>query len=315
MSNGRGTATVAPRYDIWAPSPPLRPFIESFWFLHTAVRGQAPLEEIVFTDARADLMLCFGSPYVRRTIGPHAHTQVMRLSHLDAQRHYPVHIMQQGQIDLIGVRFRPGGLAAFLPLPLSEVAGLTLGLSEVFGPRGAELEMRLFDAAGDRRRQASLLNAFFMWRLDVRPMHALVMHMATTLDQQYGRATVSELSRTYGYSVRSVDRLFQQVIGLSPKFYSRVARFRHALHGLTQRPGVAWVDLAGAYGYYDQPHFIKEFAAMTGLRPEEYRARLDRYRASPPPNHVQFLQDALAQGRYAESSPATGLKEGLDDTR
>src|SRR5437588_2556306 len=103
---------VAPLYDIWGPSPPLRPFIECFWFLHTAVVGPAPLEEIVFTDARADLMLCFGSPYLRRNTGPHAQTQLMRVSHLDAQRRYPVHIIQHGQIDLIGVRFRPGGLAA-----------------------------------------------------------------------------------------------------------------------------------------------------------------------------------------------------------
>jgi AraC-like DNA-binding protein len=217
----------------------LRPFIECFWFLHTTVVESAPLEEIVFTDARADLMLCFGSPYLRRTIGPHAQTHLMRVSHLDAQRRYPVHIIHQGQIDLIGVRFRPGGLAAFLPLPMSEVAGVTLGLSDVFGPRGVELEARLFDAGGKRHRQVGLLNAFFMRRVDVRPVHTRVAHMATTIDRRHGRLTDGELSRTYGYSVRTMDRLFQQVIGLSPKFYTRVVRFRHALHGLTQRPALA----------------------------------------------------------------------------
>jgi hypothetical protein len=82
-----------------------------------------------------------------------------------------------------------------------------------------------------------------------------------------------------------------------------------------QRPALAWLDLACTYGYYDQSHFIKEFAAMTGLRPEEYRARLEHYRASPPPNHVQFLQDDFEQGRYDESSTPAGMKLGAGRLR
>jgi AraC-like DNA-binding protein len=218
----------------------------------------------------------------------------MHRSHIDAQRRYPVHIVQQGQINLVGVRFRPCGLAAFLPLPMSALQGLTLDLYSIFGPRGDELEHRLFDVAYNRHQQLSLLNEFFMRRLNVPPTHALVSDLATMIDRRYGQVTIRELGYTCGYSVRTVDRLFQEVMGLSPKFYARAMRLRHTLHGLVQYPATPWADLVGNYGYYDQPHFIKEFAALTGLRPEEYRTRVEHYRASPPPNHVHFLQDDLA---------------------
>jgi AraC-like DNA-binding protein len=217
----------------------------------------------------------------------------MAVSHLDAQRRYPVHIVQQGHIALIGVRFRPGGLAAFLPMPMSEIEGLTLDLPGIFGSTGLELEQRLFEAAGDRSLQATLLDGFFLRQVTVRPAHAVVAHMIATIDRHHGQMTVRDLSRTSGYSVRMVDRLFQRVVGLSPKFYSRVVRLRHTLHALVQHPAVPWADLAACSGYYDQPHFTKEFATLTGLRPEEYRPWVERHRRTPAPNHVQFVQDNL----------------------
>jgi transcriptional regulator GlxA family with amidase domain len=117
--------------------------------------------------------------------------------------------------------------------------------------------------------------------------------MIATIDRHHGQMRVRDLSRTSGYSVRMVDRLFAEVLGLPPKFYSRVVRLRQVLHGLVQHPAMPWADLAACSGYYDQPHFVKEFEVLTGLRPEEYRPWVERYRRAPAPNHVQFVQDTL----------------------
>src|SRR4051812_27050067 len=108
------------RYVVQFPVAPLRRFIECFWFLQAEIVPPARLEERIFTDARADIVLSFGSPSLRAHAGQPAPPQLMR-SNLDAQRRYPVRISQDGRIDLIGIRFRPGGLAAFLPMPLSEL--------------------------------------------------------------------------------------------------------------------------------------------------------------------------------------------------
>jgi methylphosphotriester-DNA--protein-cysteine methyltransferase len=104
-------------------------------------------------------------------------------------------------------------------------------------------QARLCDAAGERQRQVGPLNAFFLRLLEVRPAQALVAHMARAIDRQHGRLSVGELSRTYGYAVRTVDRLFQQVIGLSPTFYSRVRTLPHLLEIEVRRCGGVLVHL------------------------------------------------------------------------
>lgn len=280
-------------YVVYFPAAPLRQFIECFWFLRADVAPPGQLEENIFTDARADIVLSFGSPYLRFDASRQDRLQIMRVSNLDAQRRYPVRIVQQGQIDLIGIRFRPDGLAAFVPMPVGELDGLTLGLREVFGQPGVDLEGRLYEAAGEPRIQLELLNDFFLQRLEARTEHALVADIAVTIERHHGDITVQRLSHSYGYSVRTLDRQFQRVMGFPPKLYARIVRFRHALNRLVHDPAIAWADIVAAYGYYDQPHFIKEFEEFTGRQPEAYRAQLRRDGFPSAPNHVQFLQDNI----------------------
>ena len=265
-------------------------FIECFWFLRTEVSPPRQLEEHIFTDGRADFVLSFGSPYLRFRAGRQDQVQMVR-SNLDAQRRYPVNIVQQGHIDLIGVRFRPGGLAAFVRVPVSELDGLTLGLREVFGQAGDDLEQQLYEAAGRYDLQVRLLNGFFMDLLKVPDEHELVAHVAATIERQRGQVSVHALSDMYGYSIRTLDRQFQQVMGFAPKFYARTVRFRHALSFLVHNPTIEWAGIIANCGYYDQPHFIKEFVEFTGTQPEAYRARLWDDGVPSAPNYVQFLQD------------------------
>lgn len=278
-------------YAIYFPAAPLRQFIECWWFIQADLAPPAQLEEHIFADARADIVINFGSPYFRSISGSDAAPQVMALSNLDAQRRYPVHILQQGQINLVGIRFRPGGLAAFLPMPVGELDGLTLGLRDVFGQAGDDLEQALFLATGQHRVQVGLLDSFFLGRFKSGDEHTLVAHMAATIEQHNGNINVQVLGDTYGYSVRTLDRRFGQIMGFSPKLYARMVRFRQALNCLVRDPATSWAHLVTTYGYYDQPHFIKDFVEFTGTQPTAYRALLGNDGFTSAPNYVQFLQE------------------------
>jgi AraC-like DNA-binding protein len=276
-------------YDIRPPAHALQPYIECYWFLRARLPESHGLEEVVFTDARADLMFNFGDPYQRRVAGD-THSQVVRAPNLDGQRRRPVHISQAGAIDLVGVRFRPGGLAAFLPLPIHELADQVLDIRAMFGGAGDELAERLFEAVMPQR-QRPLLDHFFLARLQLRPEQRAVAALADRIERQHGRAPIAELSASYGYSIRTMDRMFQQTIGLSPKFYSRLVRFQGLLGSLVHQLDIRWADTIDAHGYYDQAHLIHEFRSFTGMRPEQYRAYLRQRAGTPAPNHVQFIQD------------------------
>ncbi len=271
-------------YRFYYPAEALRPFIQNYWMIGG---GVSALHETIFVDAQADMLFNFGCPYERRR--PGGSSALMTTSNLDGQREHPVSIVQTGAIDLIGVRFQPGGAAAFLPLPAREISNQTPALGDVFGRAACELESRLYDALAHPAKQVTLLDRFFLERLHLSTAHRYTLHLAAQLHTSGGGLSVRELSAEAGYSIRTVDRLFQQYMGISPKFYAQIVRFGAALERMAQ--GGSLADVAAISGYYDQPHFTKTFTAFTGQTPEQYRQELLARSAAPPPNLVQFLQE------------------------
>lgn len=276
-------------YQLFAPARPLQPFITSYWVFRAR---DAQLQENVFVDGQADLLFNFGCAYTRRYLNASDKSDLLGFSNLDAQRNYPVGIVQQGDIDLIAVRFRPGGLAAFLPLPSRELSNQALDVHAVFGAASRELENRLYDAAGDRAAKIRLLNTFFLRRLRLDTPYEFALYIARQIEAADGKIAIQELSSQVGYSIRTVDRLFRGWFGLSPKFYARIARFQRALKLLTRDPNISLMDVTLSCGYYDQSHLTKEFSDFTGQTPEQHRLHLLAKAAAPPPNLVQFLQEA-----------------------
>lgn len=276
-------------YHFHLPSLPLQPFIESYWFARAPAGQTMKLDESVFVDGKADMLFNFGVGYQRQYLDSSGYSETLTISNLDAQRNYPLTIHQQGSIDLVGIRFRAGGLSAFLPIPLNELTNLTVEIKQVFGAEIHELEGRLFEAARQPQEQARLLDTFFLRHL--RQTSDLARCVASRIEQCGGQVNLRQLSYEVGYSIRSVDRFFRQSYGFPPKFYARMIRFQRVLSLLSHNPQITLSDVALACGYYDQPHFTHEFTQFTSEKPEAYRAHLLARVAAPPPNLVHFLQD------------------------
>lgn len=277
-------------YRLAAPHSLLRPFIDNYWFFDALPGQSAVLEERIFVDARADLLFNFGCGYLRHSLADGGTKESLPRSNLDAQRRYPVLIEQCGDIHLVGVRFRAGGLAAFLPAPMYELSDLTLDVDSALGQAAGELEGRLYDAARDSEMQTALLDDFFLKRLTLPPAYDFCHFIAGRIEAAGGDVRLERLAREAGYSLRSIDRFFRAAFGVSPKFYARIIRFQRALTTLARQPEANLPNLALACGYYDQPHFAKEFSAFAGEAPGRYVDYLQSKRAAPAPNLVHFLQ-------------------------
>src|SRR5688572_20174561 len=104
-------------YRFALPALPLRLYIESYWFIRSGAAESMTLQENIFVDGRADILFNFGVGYQRRSSQDAADSS-LTFSNIDAPREYPVAIRQHGSVDLIGIRFRAGGLAAFVIVPL-----------------------------------------------------------------------------------------------------------------------------------------------------------------------------------------------------
>jgi transcriptional regulator GlxA family with amidase domain len=82
-------------------------------------------------------------------------------------------------------------------------------------------------------------------------------------------SVASVVART-GLTSRRFIASFRDEVGLTPKVFCRLSRFRHVIGTLESAPAIDWPAIALACGYFDQAHFIHDFRAFAGVSPTAY---------------------------------------------
>lgn len=85
-----------------------------------------------------------------------------------------------------------------------------------------------------------------------------------------GQVSLKEIYKRERVSARTLQRKFIERIGVTPKAYLRLIRFRSMMQFISTHPQVSWLDLTYQFGYYDQSHLIKDFKQYTGQCPQSF---------------------------------------------
>jgi AraC-like DNA-binding protein len=206
-----------------------------------------------------------------RLIEPHGAAN-FATTWLVGQQLGPIVTTQPDRHHVLGIRLRPAGAYALLAAPLRVVTGLVVELEDLVGAAVGELVERCRDAPSVAAR-FTVATRWLAARLASRPaVDPAIAWAAAEIEAHEGSVAIAELRRETGLSKARLSARFREQIGLTPKHYARVVRFRHALERL-ERGEAPLADVALAAGYYDQPHFNAELRALTGLTPREVAAR------------------------------------------
>jgi AraC-like DNA-binding protein len=176
-----------------------------------------------------------------------------------------------GPTCVMGIRLHPAGAYALLERPLSELSGLTADLQDLVGRASAELTEVCAGASSteERLRRAA---AWVAERVAQSPgVDPAIAWIASQIERCQGAVSISELRDRTGLTKTRLATAFREQIGVAPKLYARLLRFRHTLNLLNEGPG-SLADLACTAGYYDQPHMNAEFRELAGLTPREFLA-------------------------------------------
>lgn len=272
-------------YELTQPSGALSPFIDRYWMVRSAPAASYSLSVDVYVDGQADLVINFGAPY-RRVSAAGAVTEVPD-SVVDAQRTRPMVIRQEGVVSLVGVRFAPGGLAAFSPVGMADLTDRVVPMASVLGPDTAHLS-GVLEAAPTLEARAAALNAFFEGHRVHAESYELLRRVLAGLQAATDTPTVARVAREAGVSPRTLHRVFAHHVGLTPKFYLRVHRFQRALRRMMADPDVELGTVAAEFGFYDQSHLVREFRALAGGVPRGYRGYLPATGSDFAPNVVRY---------------------------
>jgi AraC-like DNA-binding protein len=186
-------------------------------------------------------------------------------------------------LSLIGAAFKAGGGYAFFGLPASELQGLSVPLDTFWGSSAQSLRDELLETHGSARR-FGILERYLVARLSGSPPPSALVRFALQQFQKPERCvSVAEVVAQTGISARRFIEEFRQQVGLAPKAFCRMHRFRQVLRRISRATEVDWADTALSCGYYDQAHFNHEFREFAGVSPSVYLAC-----RTASPNHLRI---------------------------
>lgn len=259
MSSGAPKGLVDPRgaahrlrLATYPPSPALAPFVEYFWVVQWDLTARAPQTQRVL-------------PY------PNAHL-------VFDQGRSAIHGVVRGAFDrtvsgagrVLGVRFHPGGLRPFIDRPLSAFTDQTLPLDTALKVGAQDAEQRVLGAPDDAAMVAMAESLLVRSLPTPDPQAARAREVVAAAAAAHGPVNVAELCARAGIGERSLQRLFGEYVGASPKWVIQRYRLQEAVSHLARAdvPGLA--DLAQALGFFDQAHLTRDFTRLVGHAPMAY---------------------------------------------
>jgi AraC-like DNA-binding protein len=189
--------------------------------------------------------------------------------------------------SVMGVIFRPGGARRFFEAPAHDFYNQVVPLDLVWGSQVTQLRDRLREVVTVGGKFQVLETALLqvMRRGDEKrlALHPSVQYALPEFRRAPHIRTVIGVSGDAGLSRRRFSQLFREQVGITPKLYCRLIRFRKVVRQIAAGGPVVWADVALAGGYYDQAHLAHEFRDFSGISPSSYLAA-----ERPFVNHVRM---------------------------
>lgn len=90
------------------------------------------------------------------------------------------------------------------------------------------------------------------------------------IDASNGQLRINDISRRNHMTVRQLERNFKKHVGMSPKEYSNIVRFRTAMTLIKETSqNRSLSDISFECGYYDHSHLSNEIKRITGKYPSQ----------------------------------------------
>lgn len=277
-------------YTEYKPSDGLKGQIEAYW-----VRQNRPKDSArrVYADGCADIIVNAGPATAYFTPQADAsgiiplHTGRVYLG--GTMTAYGIIRSGPGSI-LVGIRFRPGGLYALYGVSMEAAVDRLIEFPDA----------NLLSLMATGHGMAARLDEYLGARADTRagsggPQHDFA-GIYRAICRSGGQVSVADLSETCHVSKRTLERIFKQNVGISPKRYIRIVRFQQVLErlreaapqasrqtgasagnprqaGVSRQTGAvseeSLLRIAYEMGYYDHAHLTNDFKQYAGLLPSE----------------------------------------------
>lgn len=234
------------------PSPDLAFFIERYWIVAWDLRGQEPYTQETLPFPCVNLVF------------EHGQTRVYGVETGKFAR------LLENQGRVFGIKFRPGAFYPFVKWPVSQITNGSIAFQDAFGIDGGALEEAIL-SQNDEREMVAIAEDFLREVLPEQDKNvSLINEVVDYIIAHQEITRVDDVLNRLNLNKRTIQRLFRQYVGVSPKWVIKRYRLHEVAERLAGGETVDWADMIVELGYTDQAHFIKDFKTIVGKTPAGY---------------------------------------------
>jgi AraC-like DNA-binding protein len=254
---------------LYRPRAPLDSVLDFIW-ISERYQAESPRERVLPSGCLALIINLGDEPLAMYTRDDATHATHFSTGVVCGARDRPFIVGTATLPSTIGVAFKAGSARPFLGFPVGALQQEAVSIDALWSSGVSTLRERLLEAPSNEARAQLLEDALLeRARGPLTPPPALLASLAAF--EEPDLSSVAEVGQRTGLSPKQLLALFHDNVGLSPKAFWRVRRFRAALRALERGEGTG-AALAADYGYCDQAHLIREFRSIAGSSPREYLA-------------------------------------------
>jgi AraC-like DNA-binding protein len=262
------------------PTTSLQSIVECYWI----VEGHAETQKIV-PDGFTEIVFDFGDLY--QFTSSAGATKLQSRAIVAGQLTKPIQLTPMGISGVLGVKFKPTGMWKLFGWNMAALTDEAIDLKEI---PGVDLQQFITSLIliKSRADKIQAVETILLQRLSEK-RNTVADSLVSEIDALQGNISMSDLQKKYKVSLRKIERMFLEQIGLSAKRYARLVRFRNVFQLLQKSE---WTKTEATYlaGYFDQAHFNKEFKEFSGEDPGTYFSRHHEFANFFLNRPVVFLQ-------------------------
>ncbi|HBE9109703.1 TPA: AraC family transcriptional regulator [Clostridioides difficile] len=172
------------------------------------------------------------------------------------------------------IEFQPAGFFPLIGIQQSELIDKIVPFSIINTSLDLEIK-KIFNESLSIDKLILNLEELLISNIKIEYSYEFILAIQLII-QKSGNISSQEISKKVFYSSRHLNRLFNQYLGLSMKSFSRLVRINKSIKLLNNNK-TSLMSICNELGFYDIPHFIKDFKIVCGITPQKYRANMSDF--------------------------------------